>query len=86
MRKFTKNLSLIILLISFATPLISVIATPNTAQTSTSSFVCGITFGADDWDPPIYKSTPTNYYIWACLETLIWADATRSYVSRWLRF
>lgn len=75
MRKLTKNLSLIILLISFATPLISVIATPDTAQTSTSSFVCGITFGADDWDPPIYKSTPTNYYIWACLETLVWADS-----------
>ncbi|TES97167.1 MAG: hypothetical protein E3J90_07080 [Promethearchaeota archaeon] len=74
MRKLTKNLCLIILLISFATPIISVIATPTTAQTTTNSFVCGITFGADDWDPPIYKSTPTNYYIWATLETLLWTD------------
>ncbi|MHA1508879.1 MAG: ABC transporter substrate-binding protein, partial [Promethearchaeota archaeon] len=75
MRKLTKNLVLITLLMSFATPIISVMATPITAQTPTNSFVCGITFGADDWDPPIYKSTPTNYYIWATLETLIWADS-----------
>jgi ABC-type transport system substrate-binding protein len=74
MRKLTKNLGLIILLISFAIPLISVMATPDTAQTSANSLVCGITFGADDWDPPIYKSTPTNYYIWATLETLVWRD------------
>jgi len=75
MRKLTKNLSLIILLISFATPLISATATPNTAQDTTNTFIAGITFGADDWDPPIYKSTPTNYYIWACLEGLVWTDS-----------
>ncbi|MFW9952553.1 MAG: ABC transporter substrate-binding protein, partial [Candidatus Thorarchaeota archaeon] len=74
MKKIVKNLSLTILLFSFALPFISGIASPNTAQTTTNSFVAGITFGADDWDPSIYKSTPTNYYIWACLESLIWTD------------
>ncbi|MHA1670061.1 MAG: ABC transporter substrate-binding protein [Promethearchaeota archaeon] len=74
MKKLIKNLSLIILFLSFAMPLTSVIAKPITAQATTNSFVCGITFGADDWDPPIYKSTPTNYYIWACLESLVWTD------------
>ena len=74
MRKLTKNLSLIILLISLAAPLISTTATPIIAQDTTNTFICGITFGADDWDPPIYKSTPTNYYIWATLESLLWTD------------
>jgi ABC-type oligopeptide transport system substrate-binding subunit len=77
MRKLLRNIIFIILIISASTPLISVnfsLALPTLAQTSSKSFVCGTVFGAGDWDPPVYISTPNNYYLQNCLESLVWTD------------
>ncbi|MFX1456962.1 MAG: hypothetical protein ACFFDB_16420, partial [Promethearchaeota archaeon] len=77
MGKVSKNLILIILIILCSTPIISVIAITGelkTAQSASKNFVCGTVTGAGDWDPPVYISTPNNYYIWACLEGLVWTD------------
>lgn len=75
MKKLSKSLVLIIFILTTSTPVFSVFANKlDTAQATTKSFVCGITFGAGDWDPPIYLSTPTNYYFWGCLEGFVWTD------------
>jgi ABC-type transport system substrate-binding protein len=76
MKKLSKSLVLVMLVLFTSTPFVSVIAANElkTAQAPTKNFVCGITFGAGDWDPPVHLSTPTNYYFWACLEGLVWTD------------
>ncbi|MFX1479396.1 MAG: ABC transporter substrate-binding protein [Promethearchaeota archaeon] len=77
MRKVKRSILLIFFTIFASMPFISVIAASenlNTSQATTKSFVCGITFGTGDWDPPIYISTPTNYYFWGCLEGFVWTD------------
>ena len=77
MKKLSRSLVLIIFILTTSTPVFSVFAASNklnTAQATTKNFVCGITFGAGDWDPPIHLSTPTNYYFWGCLEGFVWTD------------
>lgn len=78
MGKLSKSLVLITFVIFVSTPFISIITTAfdlKLAQDTSKNFVCGTVFGAADWDPPIYISTPNNYYIWACLEALVWTDS-----------
>jgi len=77
MKKRTKGLFSILFFISFLTPITSVFANLNllaVAQEPSKTFVCGTVFGAGDWYPPIYISTPNNYYLQNCLECLIWTD------------
>ena len=77
MKKISKSIVLTIFFLTTSTPVFFVFAAsnkPDTAQATTNSFVCGITFGAGDWDPPIHLSTPTNYYFWNVLEGLVWTD------------
>ncbi|MFX0083240.1 MAG: ABC transporter substrate-binding protein [Candidatus Hodarchaeota archaeon] len=77
MKRLIKNLILIILFMSLLSPIISGFTSsnyPNMAQETSKSFVCGTVFGGGDWDPPIYISTPNNYYLQNCLESLVWTD------------
>ncbi|MHA2471871.1 MAG: ABC transporter substrate-binding protein [Promethearchaeota archaeon] len=77
MKNRLKKIFIIVLLMTAILPSLGIFGIaekPKTAQGSTISFVCGITYGAADWDPPIYISTPNNYYLWASLETLVWTD------------
>jgi ABC-type transport system substrate-binding protein len=77
MKNRVKKIFIIVLLMTAILPSLGIFGMaekPKTSQGSTISFVCGITYGAADWDPPIYISTPNNYYLWAALETLVWTD------------
>jgi len=77
MKKISKSIILILFMLTTSAPVFSMVAKANTlhtAQSTDKSFVCGITFGAGDWDPPVYLSTPTNYYFWGCLEGFVWTD------------
>lgn len=68
MRRSSKSLLLVSFFLLVSLPINSVKADES------KSFVCGTVYGAADWDPVIYISTPNNYYIWACLEGLVWTD------------
>ncbi|MFX0000420.1 MAG: ABC transporter substrate-binding protein [Candidatus Hodarchaeota archaeon] len=76
MKISSKNFFLLMVVLFISTPIIATANYPKTAQTSTKSFVVGtwVASGFGDWEPAIYISLPNNYYIWACLEGLVWTD------------
>ena len=74
MRRSLKSLLFMSFFLVFSLPTNLVIAATIEKTAESKSFICGTVYGAADWDPSIYISTPNNYYIWACLEGLVWTD------------
>ncbi len=76
MRIHSKIIFLVSIILFMSAPIIASADNPSTSQSTKKSFVVGtwVASGFGDWDPAIYISLPNNYYIWACLETLLWTD------------
>lgn len=71
MKKFTRNLVLILIFSSLLVPFIPGKATPKPAQEEVVKFRWGSQTTALDWDPPIYHPSWADQCRWACLENFV---------------